>query len=336
MCDASKGGLDASLIRIGYIQALRLAPHSGLRWDLKGFGIRLTDFWCLHLSRGNESMYLHRNGPLLENGLDKPEKHYGRYGSATFSSISISTVGLDGARVSLWRFSLLALWVVVADFFSFLLREKLYFPQFDRRKWMATNFKKPGRFFSSFFLFPWLPSNLGFHQNKLNKLIFHLLQKTNCRNQSGLKAMFLFPALIAVESSLSNGPSVELFEHLLGPKLQRPGLRAPLGGGLPIGPNNRQFRTPTPLKFTKPVFPCICYEKGALLNLGFWGLFPYFFLGKLPHAKFSKFSGGGGWGLNVGVTKALNTPPSDGLLLLGHLYGTVRKAKCYKLQCCNR
>ena len=28
----------------------------------------------LRKSRGNESIYLHRSGPLLENGLDRPER----------------------------------------------------------------------------------------------------------------------------------------------------------------------------------------------------------------------------------------------------------------------
>ena len=32
---------------------------------------------------------------------------------ASFSSISVSTVGVDGARVSLWRFAFLVLWVIV-------------------------------------------------------------------------------------------------------------------------------------------------------------------------------------------------------------------------------
>ena len=50
--------------------------------------------------RENESIYLHRSGPLLENGLDRPENRCGRYGFASFSSISISTVGVDGAKVS--------------------------------------------------------------------------------------------------------------------------------------------------------------------------------------------------------------------------------------------
>ena len=51
----------------------------------------MTDlaFW------GNQSIYLHRSGPLLENGLDKPQHCYGRNGFASFSSISMSTVGVD-------------------------------------------------------------------------------------------------------------------------------------------------------------------------------------------------------------------------------------------------
>ena len=35
-------------------------------------------------NRGNQSIYLHRSGPLLENGLDRPENCYGRYGFASF------------------------------------------------------------------------------------------------------------------------------------------------------------------------------------------------------------------------------------------------------------
>ena len=50
--------------------------------------------------RGNGSIYLHRSGPLLENGLDRPENCYGRYAFASFSSISISTVGLGVPDVS--------------------------------------------------------------------------------------------------------------------------------------------------------------------------------------------------------------------------------------------
>ena len=53
------------------------------------------------LNRGNQSIYLHRSGPLLENSLDRPKNCYGRYGLPSFYSISISTVGLDGARVCL-------------------------------------------------------------------------------------------------------------------------------------------------------------------------------------------------------------------------------------------
>ena len=52
-------------------------------------------------SRGNQSIYLHRSGPLLENGLDRPKSRYGRSGFASFYSIFISTVGVDGARVCL-------------------------------------------------------------------------------------------------------------------------------------------------------------------------------------------------------------------------------------------
>ena len=39
---------------------------------------------AVDLKRGNESIYLHRGGPLLENGLDKPKNRYGRYGFPSF------------------------------------------------------------------------------------------------------------------------------------------------------------------------------------------------------------------------------------------------------------
>ena len=52
-------------------------------------------------SWGDQSIYLHCSGPLLENGLDRPEHRYGGYGFASFYSISISTIGVDGARVCL-------------------------------------------------------------------------------------------------------------------------------------------------------------------------------------------------------------------------------------------
>ena len=78
----------------------------GRFWDLSGgsggvFPEDSQESFGIILPRGNESIYLHRSGPLLENGLDRPENRYGRYGFASFSSISISTVGLDGARVSI-------------------------------------------------------------------------------------------------------------------------------------------------------------------------------------------------------------------------------------------
>ena len=51
--------------------------------------------------QGNQSIYLHCSGPLLENGLDRPKNRYGRYGFPSFYSISVSTVGMEGARVCL-------------------------------------------------------------------------------------------------------------------------------------------------------------------------------------------------------------------------------------------
>ena len=51
--------------------------------------------------RGNESIYLHRSGPLLEKGRDRPKNRYGRYGFHGVYSIFISTVGVDEARVFL-------------------------------------------------------------------------------------------------------------------------------------------------------------------------------------------------------------------------------------------
>ena len=48
-----------------------------------------TKFWLpfrVAFSWGNKSIYLHRSGPRLENGLDRPENGYGRYGFASFSS----------------------------------------------------------------------------------------------------------------------------------------------------------------------------------------------------------------------------------------------------------
>ena len=53
------------------------------------------------LVRGNETIYLHRSGPVLENGLDRPKNRCGRYGFPSSYSISISTVGADEARVCL-------------------------------------------------------------------------------------------------------------------------------------------------------------------------------------------------------------------------------------------
>ena len=74
-----------------------------------------TRFWV----RGKETIYLHRSGALLVNGLDRPKNCYGRYGLSGFYSISISTAGVDEAGVFLWKFSFLALWVVVVDISQF-------------------------------------------------------------------------------------------------------------------------------------------------------------------------------------------------------------------------
>ena len=51
--------------------------------------------------RGKETIYLHRSGALLENGLDRPKNRYGRYGFPGFYSISISSAGVDEAGVFL-------------------------------------------------------------------------------------------------------------------------------------------------------------------------------------------------------------------------------------------
>ena len=52
-------------------------------------------------NRGDQSIYLHHSGTLLENGLDRPKNRYGRYGFPSFYSISISTAGVDGATICL-------------------------------------------------------------------------------------------------------------------------------------------------------------------------------------------------------------------------------------------
>ena len=65
--------------------------------------------------RGNQSIYLHRSGPLLENGLDRPKNRYGRYGFPSFYRISISTVGVDGSR----SLPLKIIFSVVADISQF-------------------------------------------------------------------------------------------------------------------------------------------------------------------------------------------------------------------------
>ena len=109
---------DASFFRIG--------SGEGLSEPVMEFpavlGVLLITFFLESKQghyRGKKTIYLHRSGPLLENGLDRPKNRYGRYRFPSFYSISISTVGVDGARVCLWRFSFFALWVVVVDISQF-------------------------------------------------------------------------------------------------------------------------------------------------------------------------------------------------------------------------
>ena len=66
-------------------------------------------------NRGIQSIYLHHSGPLLEMALTGQRIYMVGMVFPCFYSISISTVGVDGGRVCLWRFSFLAFWVVVVD-----------------------------------------------------------------------------------------------------------------------------------------------------------------------------------------------------------------------------
>ena len=72
--------------------------------------------------------------PLVKNGLDRPKNRYGRYGFRSFYSIFISTVGVDGARVCLWRF-FLALWMVVVDLSQFPATPLSCDPEWFRSLW---------------------------------------------------------------------------------------------------------------------------------------------------------------------------------------------------------
>ena len=49
-----------------------------------------------------ESIYLHHSGPLRDNVPSRPENRCGRYGFVHFSSIFMSTVGVEGAELALW------------------------------------------------------------------------------------------------------------------------------------------------------------------------------------------------------------------------------------------
>ena len=77
---------------------LRKRTEKSVFWGVGGaLGPNLT----VMLVSGNKSIHLHRSGPLLENGLDRPESCYGRYIFASFPSISIFIIGIDGVRVPL-------------------------------------------------------------------------------------------------------------------------------------------------------------------------------------------------------------------------------------------
>ena len=95
-------------VPIGVLDSLREGFGVGFRWVVGG------GFLC----RDSEGMR------RVENRLDKPKNRHGRYGFPGFYSISISTVGVDEARVFLSRFSFLALRVVVVDISQFPARKK--------------------------------------------------------------------------------------------------------------------------------------------------------------------------------------------------------------------
>ena len=67
-------------------------------------------------NRGIQSIYLHRSGPLLENGLDKPESCYGLYGFASFClTFQYLPWGWMEPGFASEDFFIFALWVVVVD-----------------------------------------------------------------------------------------------------------------------------------------------------------------------------------------------------------------------------
>ena len=53
-------------------------------WSMDGSSQNLGIVFGERQTGGNKTIYLHRSGPLLENGLDRPENRYGRYGFASF------------------------------------------------------------------------------------------------------------------------------------------------------------------------------------------------------------------------------------------------------------
>ena len=63
--------------------------------------------------RENEGIYLHRSGPLLKNGLDRPENRYGRCGFAWFFQHFHLYRRCGWSESFPLKFLFLALWVVV-------------------------------------------------------------------------------------------------------------------------------------------------------------------------------------------------------------------------------
>ena len=82
------------------VSDLKFSYVSGLQRTCRDWMAFLAIAWVLlkrQKYRGNEIHYLHyiHSRPLLENGLHRPENHYGRNG---FSSVFTSAVGVDGAE----------------------------------------------------------------------------------------------------------------------------------------------------------------------------------------------------------------------------------------------
>ena len=96
-----------------------VAPKIGVSDGVSGGGGCSPGEERLEKPFSNQGIYLHRNAPLLENGLDRPENCYGRHDFASFFQHSYIYRRVGWSQ----RFSFLALWVVVVvvvpDIFQF-------------------------------------------------------------------------------------------------------------------------------------------------------------------------------------------------------------------------